>query len=83
MKTKKYHFGKRWAVRDVDGLWLTTRLNYWDKDIIEATVYKTKRSAQQMARGVSPTRGAEVVCIKETVYVVEVTPNSITPKGEK
>lgn len=74
MKTKKHHFGKRWAIRDQNGLWETHTRGVFKKDIIQAMVWNTAKAAQTMAlmNDVFCGHQLEVVTIKETVYVVEI-----------
>lgn len=70
MKTKKYHFGKRWAIRNEHGQFQTMS-TYFTNDIINAKVYRKKIEAIDSAGSFPEWVGAEVVCVKETVYVVE------------
>jgi len=70
MKTKKYHFDKRWVLRDEQGRFL--RLGgAMDKDIMQAYFYSRKQKAREDAAEFVR-HILEVVCIKETVYVIEV-----------
>jgi len=68
MKTKKYHFGKRWAIRDIFGQWFTPS-NSRSKDVIDSLVFKSKKRAEEVNHHLQ--LEGKVVCIKETVYVVE------------
>ena len=70
MKTKKYHFGKRWAIRDKSG-WFETIGTHFTKNIIDAKVYTLKREAKRNLSYMPDWRKAKLVTIKETVYVVE------------
>lgn len=69
MKTKKYHFGKRWAIMDIHGWWLTPSHSR-SKDVIDSLVFETKDKAESVKSHLR--LEGEIVAIKETVYVVEI-----------